>query len=111
MRRWLLQGRFTAEGLGSVADDGGSAVRKKLDALAEAVNCKLEAFYFTLGGQYHTVAIITTPDALPGAIAAWGGYLASERGGLVSSDATELVDPSAVDEAAKSSRKVAGATR
>ena len=75
--------------------------------MGEGIGGKVEAFYFTLGGDYHGIAIVTTPDA----VTAWGGYLASERAGLVSTDVTELADASILDEAAKLSRKLASETR
>jgi uncharacterized protein with GYD domain len=93
---------FVTRRLAAISENGGSTVRTQLEALGEGIGGKVEAFYFTLGGDYHGIAIVTTPDA----VTAWGGYLACERAGLVSTEVTELVDASILDEAAKLSRKL-----
>jgi hypothetical protein len=94
---------FVTRRLAAISENGGSTVRAQLEALGEGIGGKVEAFYSTLGGDYHSIAI--------DAVTAWGGYLASERAGLVSTDVTELADASILDEAAKLSRKLASETR
>lgn len=104
MRKWLLQQRYSAAGLAAIAEGGGSAARTRLQALIEKIGGKVEAFYFTLGGDYHAFAIVAGADPVTG----WAAYLTMERTGLSTTDVIELVPTDVVDEGAKMSQKLAG---
>jgi hypothetical protein len=71
-------------------------------ALSSKRSGGVEAFYFTLGGPYHEATIIGTPSDVTG----WAGYLIAQPAGILTTDVTELIDCSRVDEAAKQARTI-----
>jgi hypothetical protein len=68
-----------------------------------AAGGKVECQYFTLGGQYHSVAIM----AFETAAHAWADYLIAEGMSVWSSDVIELIDKTDLDVAAGHAREIA----
>jgi uncharacterized protein with GYD domain len=61
MAKFLLKVRYTAEGIGGVMRDGGSARRAAAQDLAKAVGGSLESFHFAFGDE-DAYAICDLPD-------------------------------------------------
>ena len=61
MAKYLLKARYSAEGLGGVMSEGGSARRKIAEDLAAGVGGTLEAMYFAFG-EDDAFAICDLPD-------------------------------------------------
>jgi uncharacterized protein with GYD domain len=59
--KYLLKIRYSAEGIGGVMKDGGSARRAAADDLAKSVGGSVEAFYYAFGDE-DAYAICDLPD-------------------------------------------------
>ena len=97
MPKYLLATTYTAEGLRGLAREGGTARRAEVAGLCESMGGKLEAFYFTTGGEPHLyqIADMPTPEA------AWATLLAVGQTGTADVRVVELVLPELIDDAAK----------
>jgi hypothetical protein len=103
MRRFLVQTRFTAEGIKDIRQNGGSHQTRTLTKLVEAGGGKVECRYYTLGGTYHSMSLLTFPTA----DAAWASYLIGQAMPLWTSDVTELIEGGEIDKAARQAREMA----
>jgi uncharacterized protein with GYD domain len=61
MAKYLLKARYSAEGLGGVMKEGGSARRKAAEELAAEVGGSLESFHFAFG-EDDAFVICELPD-------------------------------------------------
>jgi uncharacterized protein with GYD domain len=94
MPKYLIQARYTAEGLKGLAKDKGSGRKAALQNAMKSVKGKVESFYFALG-QDDVVAIIEAPDN----IAAAALSLNVGSTGLVNIRTTALLTADEVDQA------------
>ena len=97
MPKYLLATTYTAEGLRGLAREGGTARRAEVAGLCESMGGKLEAFYFTTGGDPHLYQIADMPTPK----AAWATLLAVGQTGTADVRVVELVLPELIDDAAK----------
>ncbi len=61
MAKYLLKIRYSADGIGGVMKEGGSARRAAADGLAKAVGGSIESFYYAFGDD-DAYAICDMPD-------------------------------------------------
>jgi uncharacterized protein with GYD domain len=96
MPKYLIEASYTSEGVGGVADKGGSARRDAVDALIASARGKLESFYFAFGdADAYVVA------ELPSDEAAAGLAMSINRSGSTKIRTVVLLTPEQVDAAAK----------
>jgi len=96
MAKYLIQARYTTEGVKGLMKDGGTGRREATMKATASVGGKVEAFYFALG-DVDAYVIVDVPDetslvALEFAVNATG---------RVSSKAVKLIDPEDIDKAVK----------
>jgi uncharacterized protein with GYD domain len=94
MPKYLIQGRYTADGLKGLARDKASGRKAAVQATLKSVKGKLESFYFALGTD-DVVLIVEAPDNV--AIAAVSVSAGST--GLVNIRTTPLVTVEEIDQA------------
>lgn len=94
MAKYLVCGKFTAEGAEGLRREGGTGRRDALGKLAESLGGSLEAFYFAFG-EVDTAIIVDLPT--PQAAAALA--LAVGEAGRVTMTTTVLLTPEQVDAA------------
>jgi uncharacterized protein with GYD domain len=99
MAKYLLKARFSAEGLGGVMKEGGSARRKVAEELAAAVGGSLECYYFAFG-EDDAFVICDLPDNQAAAKVA----MTVSATGRVSVTTIPLLTVDQVDEIAAGSR-------
>lgn len=99
MPKYLVQGSYTDQGLKGLLKEGGSKRRAMVERLAKEMGGKLEAFYFTFGGD-DFVIILDFPSNKDMAAAA----IVAQASGTVKSRVTVLMTPEDVDQAVQ--RKV-----
>jgi uncharacterized protein with GYD domain len=61
MAKYLLKVRYSADGIGGVIKDGGSARRAAAEELAKSVGGSIESFHFAFG-DHDAYAICDLPD-------------------------------------------------
>lgn len=98
MPKYLLEAKYTPDGVRGVAEKGGSARREAIEQLIEGVDGTLEAFYFALG----ETDVYVLAD-LPGNEAATAVALSVNQSGSASVKTVALLTPEEVDSAAKTS--------
>jgi uncharacterized protein with GYD domain len=98
MAKYLIRGRYTAEGARGLMKDGGSRRRAVVEELLKKNGGKLEAFYFAYGDA-DVYSIVDIPDTTT----ALAISLAINSAGAVSNEATVLITPEEMDQAAKKS--------
>ncbi|MBW3577125.1 MAG: GYD domain-containing protein [Actinobacteria bacterium] len=98
MPRYLWRGSYTTEGLKGLLEEGGTARKAAVEQLVEALNGKLEAFYYAFG-EDDLYVVFEAPDN----ISAAAGALLSAASGAVRGATIVLLTPEEVDEAAKKS--------
>ena len=94
MPKYLIQGRYSPEGLQGLAKDKASGRKDAVKAAMKAVKGKVESLYFALGAD-DVIVIVDAPDNI--AIAALS--MAVGASGLVSVRTTPLLTVAEVDEA------------
>jgi uncharacterized protein with GYD domain len=94
MPKYLIQGRYTPEGLKGLAKDKGSGRKAAVQAAMKSIKGKVESLYFALGAD-DVVVIVEAPDN----IAAAALSLAVGSSGLVSVRTTPLLTVDEVDQA------------
>jgi len=62
MPRYLLQARYTTQGIQGLVKDSASGRRADVQAAVQALGGKLEAFYYTFG-EDDAVLILDLPDS------------------------------------------------
>jgi len=96
MPKYLIEASYTSQGIGGVADKGGSARRDAVEALIASTGGKLESFYFAFGD-----ADVYAVAELPSDEAATGLALSINRSGSTKIKTVVLLTPEQVDAAAK----------
>jgi len=96
MAKYLVTGSYTAEGLKGLLKEGGSGRRKAVETAVESMGGRLEAYYFSFGGD-DVVSIVDVPDNVTAAALAIG----ISSTGTVGTKTTVLLTPEEVDEATK----------
>jgi uncharacterized protein with GYD domain len=94
MPKYLIQGRYTSEGLKGLAKDKASGRKAAVLALLKSVKGKLESLYFALGSD-DVVLIVEAPDNI--AVAALSLNVGST--GLIDMRTTPLLTVDQMDEA------------
>ena len=94
MPKYLIQGRYTPEGLKGLAKDKASGRKAAVQAAIKSLKGKLESLYFTLGAD-DVVLIVEAPDNI--AVAALSVNVGSA--GLVNIRTTPLLTVDEVDQA------------
>ena len=102
MAKYLVEVKYTLEGIRGVKSEGGTARVAAATASIEELGGKVEAFYFAFG-ETDVVVIVDIPDNV--SAAALG--LAVTAGGGAASRTTVLLTAGEMDEAAK---KAAGSS-
>jgi uncharacterized protein with GYD domain len=92
--KYLIQGRYTPEGLNGLVKDKASGRKAAVQALMKSVKGKLESLYFTLGSD-DVVLIVEAPDNI--AVAALSVNVGSA--GLVNVRTTALLTVDELDQA------------
>jgi len=95
MPKYLIQSKYTREGVEGIRIKGGTARREAITDMARSLGGELESYYFGFG-EYDVHAILDLPDdeaaaAVVLAVDAAGGAIAST---------TVLLAPEQIDEAA-----------
>jgi uncharacterized protein with GYD domain len=96
MPKYLIQGSYTVEGIKGVLKEGGSGRKAAVEAAVKAMGGKVEAFYFTFGGE-DVVAIVDGPDNVTAAAFSMGVAAT----GTVRTKTTVILTPEEIDQAAK----------
>jgi uncharacterized protein with GYD domain len=94
MPKYLIQARYTPEGLKGLAKDKASGRKSAIQAAMKSVKGRVESMYFALGAD-DVVAIIEAPDN----VAAAALSLSVGSSGLVSIRTTALLTVEEVDQA------------
>jgi uncharacterized protein with GYD domain len=94
MPKYLIQARYTPEGIRGLASDSASGRRADVAAAVKGVGGTIEAFYYCFGSE----DVITIMD-LPGNIEAAALAIAVGRGGSVHVRTTPLITVEEVDKA------------
>jgi uncharacterized protein with GYD domain len=100
MSKYLLEIRYTLEGVKGVKAKGGSARVAAATELIEGVGGKIESFYFAFGG---TDAFVIAE--LPDDVSAVAAALTVGAGGGATTRTVSLLTPAQVDAAANMSVK------
>jgi uncharacterized protein with GYD domain len=96
MPKYLVEVRYTAEGISGLKSDGGSARVSATKALIEKLGGTLECFYFALGDTDAFIVADLPDNATVAAV-----QMAVNGSGTISSRTVVLLTPSEIDEAAK----------
>lgn len=97
MPNYLIEASYSTEGVGGVADKGGTARREAVEKLIGAAGGKLECFYFAFGD-----ADVYAIAELPSDEAAAGVALSINRSGSTKIRTIVLLTPAQIDAAASS---------
>jgi uncharacterized protein with GYD domain len=100
MSKYLVQFRYTQEGIKGLLKEGGSKRRSAVKKAIESVGGKMECFHFTFG-KYDGFGVAEMPNAA--AAAAFSMQVAAT--GKVTIHTTAIVEPEEIDTAAR--RKLA----
>jgi len=96
MPKYLIRGSYTVDGIKGVLKEGGTGRRTAVETAVKALGGKLEAFYFTFGGE-DVVAIVDGPDNITAAAFSMGVAAT----GTVHTSTTVILTPEEIDQAAK----------
>jgi len=96
MPKFLLEVKYTLDGIKGVKAEGGTARVKAATALIEGLGGKVECFYFAFGGS-DVYVVADMPD---NASVAAAGLAVSAGGGAVSNTVV-LITPEEMDAAAR----------
>ena len=94
MPKYLIQGRYSTEGIQGLVSDSASGRRADVQAAVKAIGGSLEVFYFAFG-EDDVVAIVDLPDSIMAA--ALG--LTISASGAVQARTTPLLTVEDVDKA------------
>ena len=100
MAKYLLEACYTAEGAKGLAKEGGSSRRKRIEKMINAMDGKLEAFYYAFGPT-DAYLIVDVPDS----VTAVALSLAVNQSGAVQLKTHVLMTPEELDQATKKSVK------
>jgi uncharacterized protein with GYD domain len=98
MPKYLIEARYTAEGVKGLQAAGGSSRRDAIAALAESVGGRLESLYFAFG-EHDVYVVVDVPDNESATAVA----LTVNASGVVKARTTVLLTPEEVDAAANRS--------
>jgi uncharacterized protein with GYD domain len=97
MAKYLISASYTAEGTkGLIKGGGGTARRTAVQQMAQAIEGKIEAFYYALGAD-DVYVILDAPDNVSAAAIS----LVTNASGAVRLKTTPLLTPEEIDQAAK----------
>lgn len=96
MPKYLVEAKYTVEGLKGLLKEGGSSRRAAVERLTKGMDGRLEALYYTFG-ESDVFAIIDMPDHVTAAAVS----LAINATGSVALKTTVLLTPEEVDAATK----------
>ena len=96
MPKYLIQGSYTVEGIKGVLKEGGSGRKAAVEAAVKALGGRLEAFYFTFGGE-DVIAIVDGTDNVTAAAFSMGVAAT----GTVRTKTTVILTPEEIDQATK----------
>jgi uncharacterized protein with GYD domain len=96
MAKYLVQARYTVDGVKGLLADGGTARRAATEKAIASVGGKMEAFYFALG-DVDAYVIADLPDE----VSLVALELVVNATGRVTSTTVKLVTPEDVDAATK----------
>lgn len=96
MAKYLIQFRYTQEGVKGVLKEGGTSRRDAAKKLVKSLGGTLEAYYFAFG-ETDGFALVDMPDLA--SVAALGLTVAGS--GAVMNSTTVLITPEEFDEAVK----------
>jgi uncharacterized protein with GYD domain len=96
MPKYLLEAKYTAEGLKGLKKEGATSRRKVIEHLVAGLNGRLEAFYYAFG-DVDVYVIADLPDNVTAAAAASAVNLS----GVVKLKTVPLMSTEEVDEAMK----------
>jgi len=94
MPKYLIQGRYTAEGIQGLVKDSASGRRADVQAAVTALGGKVEAFYYAFGDD-DAVIIVDLPNSIKAAALA----LSTSGSGAVRVRTTPLLTVEDVDQA------------
>ena len=94
MPKYLIQGRYTAEGIQGLVKDSASGRRADVQAAVTALGGKVEAFYYAFG-DHDAVIIVDLPNCIKAAALA----LSTSASGAVRVRTTPLLTVEEVDQA------------
>ncbi|MGD0984002.1 MAG: GYD domain-containing protein [Acidimicrobiales bacterium] len=92
MSKYLLEVRYTLDGLKGLRAEGGSARVAAVTAATQAAGGKVESFYFAFG-EYDAYLIVDYPDTVTAA----GAVLAVTAAGGAKVKTVVLLTPAEVD--------------
>lgn len=98
MPKYLLQARYTAEGLKGLLKEGGSKRRAAVEEALKPLGGKVESFYYAFG-ESDVFVIVDMPDNT----SATALLMATNSSGTVEVKTTVLITTEEVDEAVKKS--------
>lgn len=96
MPKYLLEVKYTLDGVKGVVAKGGSARRAAAAAAAESAGGSIESFYFAFGGT----DVYCVAD-LPDNVAAAGLALTVSAGGGATVNTVVLLEPEEIDKASR----------
>ncbi|MCY4278832.1 MAG: GYD domain-containing protein [Gammaproteobacteria bacterium] len=96
MAKFLLTANYTQSGMKGLLQEGGSKRRDALRQTIDGVGGKLETFYYAVGDT-DLFMIAELPDQETAVAVS----MIINSAGVLELSATELIEPEAVDEAAK----------
>jgi len=94
MPKYLIQGRYTTEGIRGLVKDSASGRRADVQAAVTALGGKVEAFYYAFGDD-DAVIIVDLPNSIKAAALA----LSTSASGAVRVRTTPLLTVEEVDQA------------
>jgi uncharacterized protein with GYD domain len=96
MPKYLVEARYTAEGIKGLAREGGSSRRAAIARAVESVGGKLEQAYFAFG-EIDAYIVVDLPDNVSAAAVS----LAANQTGFITSKIVVLLSPEEMDAASK----------
>lgn len=96
MPRYLIKASYTQQGVKGLLAEGGSARRKAVEQMAEALGGRVESFYFAFG-ETDLFVVMNAPDATRAAAVS----LAVNAAGGATTTTIPLLSAEEIDEARK----------
>lgn len=101
MPKYLVEGRYTSDGVKGLAHEGGSRRRADIAKTVESAGGKLEAVYFAFGDADFFI-VFDVPDNVSAAALS----LAANQSGFVTSKIIVLMNPDEMDQAIKKTASI-----
>src|SRR5262249_9099584 len=101
MPKYLVEGRYTSDGLKGIAREGSSRRRAEVAKTIESAGGKLEAFYFAFGDADFYI-IFDAPDNVSAAALS----VVANQSGFVTSKIVVLMTADEMDQAIKKTRTI-----